>query len=77
MVLYLAAPAVDDDKNGYGLRLRATGSVEVWDLGDHEVRPPCSSATVDPPEQQLTHPPMAPESEWFDWNYNLYKVLCK
>ena len=32
----LVAPAVDDEKNGYGLRLRDTGSVTVWNLGDHE-----------------------------------------
>ena len=32
----LTAPALDDPRNGYGLRVRRTGSVEVWDLGDHE-----------------------------------------
>ena len=32
----LTAPAYDDPRNGYGLRVRRTGSVEVWDLGDHE-----------------------------------------
>ena len=32
----LVAPATKDDANGYGLRLRNTGSVEVWNLGDHE-----------------------------------------
>ena len=32
----LTAPALDDPNNGYGLRVRRTGSVEVWDLGDHE-----------------------------------------
>ena len=32
----LTAPALDDPNNGYGLRVRHTGSVEVWDLGDHE-----------------------------------------
>jgi hypothetical protein len=27
---------LDDPKNGYGMRVRSTGSVEVWDMGDHE-----------------------------------------
>tara|TARA_B110000977_G_scaffold167412_2_gene215994 strand:- start:8731 stop:10188 length:1458 start_codon:yes stop_codon:yes gene_type:complete len=32
----LTAPAVNDPKNGYGLRLRQTGSVEVWDYAGHD-----------------------------------------